>query len=321
MQHFFRLVQLLFSFGKLSFGVGLLGLEPLYAVFILRPCRLVLVKPRLILRPCVGKLCVCLVDDAAIADDRPIFHKLLKRLYIRFGIILIFIRVNIALSVDGNVDIGEVIDREAVGRQVDIAFDAAAAKGARAALEIYIQNGLRQADYGVLVIREGVHGLFGVLLRQLNGLADIVLGIHFWIGKALIAFFGHAAGLEVYEIYSLGYLLCGNDDGFIVTLIVKKICTYNALGVLNAVELQDLVNIILREAEGGHKAEIIKIRLVQISVVGLYKIRLGHAQADKEPRTKRNDGEYRHVSPEAALYLPYSQFCRLLVHLQFLTIQ
>ena len=129
MQHFLRIVKLLFSFGKLGFGVCLLGLELLYTVFVLRPCRLVLIKSRLILCLCIGKLCFCLVDDAVIADDSPLFHKLLKRLYIRFGVILIFVRVHIALGIDGYIDIGKVIDRKAVRRQVDIALNAAAAKG------------------------------------------------------------------------------------------------------------------------------------------------------------------------------------------------
>ena len=84
----------------------------------------------------------------------------------------------------------------------------------------------------------------------------------------------HAACFEVDEIYLLGYLLRRYNDGLIVTLIVQKICAYNALGVLYAVKLQHLVNIVLRQAEGRHKAEVIKIRLVQISVVGLYKVRL-----------------------------------------------
>ena len=116
MQHFLCIIKLLFSFCKLGFGVCLLGLELLYTVFVLCLGRLVLIKSRLILCLCVGKLLVCLVDDAVIADDSPLGHELLKRLYIRFGVILIFVRVHIALGIDGYIDIGEVIDRKAVRR-------------------------------------------------------------------------------------------------------------------------------------------------------------------------------------------------------------
>ena len=84
----------------------------------------------------------------------------------------------------------------------------------------------------------------------------------------------HTACLEVDEIDFFGYLLRNDDEVFIFALTVQEVGTDNALGVGYAVELFYLINILLCEPQGGHKAEVVKICFVQVSVIGLDEVRL-----------------------------------------------
>ena len=93
-----------------------------------------------------------------------------------------------------------------------------------------------------------------------------------------------------------------HDEVFLILGVKQEIRADRALGALHPVKLLDRGNVVVSKAEGGHKTEIIKMRLRDVSVIRFEKVRARQTKADKKPRSERDYGEDRHIASEAVFY-------------------
>ena len=306
--HFLGILYLLAGLFKLSLGFTFLLHIGGVAAVILGLCRIILRLALLILSLRVVKLRNGIVNDTVAPDDSALGHELFKRLDIFLCAFVVLAGVHIALGIDTDIDIRIVIRREAVHGDIDISLDAAVAERARAALDVDIQNTVGQTDDSIFIIGKGIEGLSAVILGKLYGAADIILGVHIGVCKALVSLFRHTSCLEVNEVYLLRYALRHHDKVVLFIGVKQKISTDSTLGKRNARELFDLGEIAVCESQRGYKPEIKKMRFLRIAIICLHKIRAREPQSDKQACPKRYYSEYRQIASEAGLNF---SFCKL----------
>ena len=198
----------------------------------------------------------------------------------------------------GQIDLRVKFLLDAVHGDVAIGADGAAADGGGAPLHVQIHGGADGSHDGVDLVTEGLQGGLGVVLGDVEGLADDGLVKEVALHHALIRGGRHPSVLQGGAVEPLGDGHELEDRVLVVAHMYQHIQGNRALGIGNTVEPGEGEHIIVRPAVAVYHLQIEHILLIRVVLHRGDHVHLGHLQTGEQSRTQGDDGDDGDVSAD-----------------------
>ena len=191
---------------------------------------------------------------------------------------------------DGHVDLGVIVRREALRRDVKIALDGTAAHCGGAAVLVHVEWRRHVAHDGISIIGQRIKSQLLIVVRQRHLCAeDGVIEVEA-VGQTFVGALGHPSApegdlIDPFRdgIEAVNRILPGipqPDDGILII---------GCFHPRQALQLFQLLDLVVCPAVGTEKTQIKHILLICKDLSRLHHIHLGHQQADEQRRAQRNN--------------------------------
>ena len=182
---------------------------------------------------------------------------------------------------------------------------AAAAQRAGPPLVVEIEGGPGQSHNGVPVVPQQLPCILAVApVHRKNG-SKILLQEVFRVSQTLVGRFGHPARGELEDVHVLRYGVGLHHRLKALLNFREKVGEHPALGGAHPLQGGEGRHVLLREPQGGQKAEIIELLLRQIFAACGHHVRLAGPQAGEEAHAQPHNRQNRQIAANALPDFPY----------------
>ena len=237
--------------------------------------------------------------QALIAQLCPLVGECLQGLLHHVGRGLVFVRINPPAVCERDVDLREIIEREAVLGQIDKRRHCAVSERGATALIVDVDGAVCHADDRIFAVGEGVDRIGGVVLRQAHRLADVALFKAPRVHDALVRLLRQTPGLQT-QVIDAARERIRLEHGVRPTLPrAQEIRRVDARRGAHTGKPRERVHILLRPPEGGEQAPVEHVQLREVLVRRVEHGRPRDTQPREKADTERDDRENREIAAKA----------------------